>query len=202
MHRFIMLTAVTITVWSACSASPASVEKAVAITEVFGDGQQVTAVAVHYNVPMDGTRLSVSDFSVAELTPSQLSQEGRNMESEHVRTERIINRVYTNTAPEKSNESKVGEWVILELAQIYHYMPSGGNGNRGGQQGGPQSGPRGGNGGHGPGNNGGGPGGNFRNAPLPGRDSILAAYKGITSIPEFKAEITQKIGRASCRERV
>ena len=125
------------------------------------------------------------------------------MESEHVRTERIINRVYTNTAPEKSNESKVGEWVILELAQIYHYMPSGGNGNRGGQQGGPQggpqsgpqggpqSGPRGGNGGHGPGNNGGGPGGHFRNAPLPGRDSILAAYKGITSIPEFKAEITQ-----------
>lgn len=203
MKMFTMLTLMSLLLagGTACSATPASLEKAVAITEVFGDGQQVTAVAVHYNVPMDGSKLSAADFSVTELTPSQLSQGGRNAESEYVRTERIIDKVYTNTVPEKGDGSRVGEWVILELVQIYHYMPSGGGGgNRnGGPQGGP-GGPRNGNGGHrpgggpgGPGGNGGhgGPGGNFRNAPLPGKEAILEAYKGITSIPEFKAEITQ-----------
>lgn len=215
MTGLLMFTVAAMTGWAACSATPVSMEKAVAITEVFGDGQQVTAVALHYNAPMDGAKLSAADFSVVELTPARLSQGGRNMESEYVRTERMIDRVYTNTAPEKSSEGgRIGEWVILELTQIYHYMPSGGGGNRGGgPQGGPQGGPRGGNGEHrqgggpggpggnggpggpgghgGPGGNGDGPGGNFRNAPLPGKDAIVEAYKGITSIPEFKAEITQ-----------
>ena len=192
-------TVAALTGWSACSAPEVSMDKTVAITEVFGDGQQVTAVAVHYSGPMDGTQLSAADFSVVELTPSQLGQGGKNTESDYVRTERMISKVYTNVAPEKNEESRVGEWVILELARIYHYMPSGGGGNRGGgPQGGP-GGPRNGNGEHRQGGGPGGPGGNFRNAPLPGKDAILEAYKGITSIPEFKAEAAQKVTLLSAK---
>ena len=198
MNKTCSLLVAALVGWTACSATPATPEKAVAITEVFGDGQQVTAVAVHYTVPMDGTKLSPADFSVEELSPSQLSQGGKNAQGDYVRTERIVNKVYTGAAPEKADESQVGEWVILELAQIYHYMPSGGGGgNR--QGGGPQGGPRG-NGGPqggpgGPGGNGGvrqgGPRMGGPNSAVPGKDAILEAYKGITSIPEFKAEVTQ-----------
>ena len=172
--------ALLLTACAACSSVPASLEKAVAITEVFGDGQQVTAVALHYSVPMDGTKLSPGDFSVVELSASG---------NEPVRTERIVNKVYSGTAPEKSEVGRPGEWVILELAQIYHHMP-------GGSQGGPrQGGPR---QGGGPGGNGGprmgggpqgGPGG--PNSPVPGKDAILAAYKGITTVPALQAEVTQ-----------
>jgi Predicted peptidase len=49
---------------SACSASGQGVTKATAITEVFGDGQQVTAVAIQYDTRMDGTKLSPDSFSV------------------------------------------------------------------------------------------------------------------------------------------
>ena len=48
---------------SACSASGQGVTKATAITEVFGDGQQVTAVAIQYDTRMDGTKLSPDSFN-------------------------------------------------------------------------------------------------------------------------------------------
>ena len=170
---------------SACSASGQGVTKATAITEVFGDGQQVTAVAIQYDTRMDGTKLSPDSFSVTEIVPPELRKRGRReTASEPVREDREVARVYTNTEPAMAAEGKPGEWVILELVKTYHYLPTFGapqGGNRNGPQGQmrPGSGPQG--------------GFNRRmDRPMPGKAEIVAAYKGITSIIPFAAEVTQK----------
>jgi len=163
----------------ACSGVKPAFDTATAITEVFGDGQQVTAVALHFNVPMDGSRFSPADFSVVELVPPEMRERGRDAQPETVREDRTVARVYSNTTSEMADESRPGEWVILELEKTYHYLPSFGGGPRGdrpqeecrGPQGGPQAG---------------GP----QHRALPGKAEIIAAYKGVTSIAPFAAEVT------------
>jgi len=178
-----------------------TIKKVVAITEIFGDGQQVTAVALQYDAVMDGNTIPADAYSVKELVPAQY-RGGRGVTGDYVTEERSVSRVYTNDEPAKASVGVKGDWVIVELEQVYHYLgamgnPGGGgpNGNRQGRPGG-QDGP-GGPGGQGrPGGQGGpgGPGGGrggFGNAALPGKDAIIANYKGITRIPDFGAEVVQ-----------
>jgi predicted peptidase len=71
------------------------IKNATAITEVFGDGQKISAVALEYDVPIDTAKLKVSDFNV----------EGEN-----------ITKIYANTKAEKTTKGVNGNYIILELA--------------------------------------------------------------------------------------
>jgi predicted peptidase len=70
------------------------IQSVTAITEVFGTGQQVTAVAVEYGTVIDSGKLSLDDYSVSDRT---------------------IARVYANTEPVKSEIAANGNYVIVEL---------------------------------------------------------------------------------------
>lgn len=48
--------------------TPGHVISATAITQVFGDGQKLTAVALEYDRPIDGSKLSTSTFRVEDRT--------------------------------------------------------------------------------------------------------------------------------------
>ena len=71
------------------------IKNVIAITEVFGDGQKVTAVAVEYYKEIKNDGLSNSAFSV----------EGRT-----------ITRVYSNNSAAKTSIGVNGNYVIIELS--------------------------------------------------------------------------------------
>lgn len=81
-----------------------SIKSITAITEVFGEGQKLTAVAIEYDKVIKKESISLDTFSVSDRT---------------------ITKAYTNTNVEKSTESRNGKYVILELsnedakAQLY-----------------------------------------------------------------------------------
>ena len=77
------------------TATNAHIKDVTAITEVFGDGQKLTAVAVEYNKEIDHSKLSKSAFSVSDRT---------------------ITNVYANTAPAKTSQGINGKYVIIELS--------------------------------------------------------------------------------------
>jgi predicted peptidase len=66
-----------------------------AITEVFGEGQKVTAVVVEYDKAVSTLKLSTSDFAVAGRT---------------------VTSVYANTVPAKASEGVDGKYVVIELS--------------------------------------------------------------------------------------
>ena len=68
---------------------------AVAITQVFGDGQKLTAVAVEYDQPIDGARLTTATFTV----------EGRT-----------VTRVYASASPDIADGATGGRYAIVELS--------------------------------------------------------------------------------------
>ncbi|MFE6488132.1 hypothetical protein ACFVGN_35085 [Streptomyces sp. NPDC057757] len=68
---------------------------ATAITEVFGNGQRLTAVAVKYDTAIDRSSLSLSSFKVADRT---------------------VTNVYANTKAEKAGHGTDGAYVIIELS--------------------------------------------------------------------------------------
>lgn len=76
-----------------------------AITEVFGDGQKVSAVAVEYDSAIDTSKLNTSDFTV----------EGKT-----------VMKVYANTAAAKASQGVNGQFVIIEL--LTAISPDAGNG--------------------------------------------------------------------------
>jgi len=202
LHILLALTVTNLQV--VASEAPSAVKKVVAITEIFGDGQQVTAVALQYEDTMDGRTISKDAFEVKELVPTTYRGGRGGSSGDYLTEDRTVARVYTNSEPEKAQTSKNGQWVIVELEQVYHYLAAMGGGNSG--AGGP-NGP--GNGGQRPSGAGpggqsgfsgprgqGGPGGQggrggFGNSAIPGKDGIIANYKGITRIPDFGAEIAQ-----------
>jgi len=186
---------------AAAAGTPSPVKKVVAITEIFGDGQQVTAVALQYGEKMDGSVLSPDAFAVKELVPTAY-RGGRGSSGDYLTEERTVSRVYTNSEPGKAASGQPGDWVIVELEQVYHYLAAMGNpGGRGPSRDKERPSGSGGQGGFkgpgGPGGPGAGPGGNrggrggFGNAALPGKEGIIANYKGITRIPDFGAEVAQ-----------
>ncbi|CAL9661120.1 hypothetical protein [Streptomyces sp. enrichment culture] len=70
------------------------VKNATAITQVFGDGQKLTSVALEYDTEIKNAGLSTSDFSVS----------GRK-----------ITKVYANTTAATASKGTDGKYVILEL---------------------------------------------------------------------------------------
>ena len=65
-----------------------------AITEVFGNGLRLTAVAMVLSREIDGSSLSPKDFEV---------------------TNRTVVNVYTSTSPDPSGNSRRGRYIIVEL---------------------------------------------------------------------------------------
>jgi predicted peptidase len=94
-----------------------------AITEVFGDGQKITAAAIEYDKDLDSQKLGASTFSVADRT---------------------ITKVYANTTAARASHGANGRYAIVELstsdgaASIIPQM--GGMGGPGGPGGRPQGG--------------------------------------------------------------
>ena len=91
---------------------PVYVLGATAITQIFGDGQRLVAVAIEYDRPVD----------TAALAPALYAVEGRT-----------ITRAYANATAESLAESTRGLFVILELspddeaAVLYAAGPHGGS---------------------------------------------------------------------------
>lgn len=71
------------------------IKSVTAITEVFGDGQKVTAVAMEYDKDIDNSTLTKSTFSV---------------------NGRTVTKVYANTAPAKAAQGVNGKYAIIELS--------------------------------------------------------------------------------------
>lgn len=65
-----------------------------AVTEVFGDGQKLTGVILEYPVEINGKKLSKDTFEVLD---------------------RNILNIYSNNIPEKTDNSKNGRYIIIEL---------------------------------------------------------------------------------------
>ncbi|VBB05723.1 alpha/beta hydrolase fold [Lucifera butyrica] len=80
------------------------VKSVTAITEVFGDGQKISAVALEYDRAINTSKLKTSDFTVEDKT---------------------ITKIYANTIAAKASKGLNGNYVILELATP---MISAGNG--------------------------------------------------------------------------
>ena len=87
------------------------VQSVTAITEVFGDGQKITAVALEYDADIDNSLLSESAFSVEDRT---------------------ITDVYANTSPELATQGINGKYVIIQLSADDEAASVGGNNMGGG----------------------------------------------------------------------
>ncbi|UZF55737.1 hypothetical protein LH935_24020 [Gordonia polyisoprenivorans] len=68
--------------------------RAIALTEVFGEGQKLNAVAVEFDGPISGSGLTASTFSVAD---------------------RRVTRVYANANPAVTSAPTNGRFAIIEL---------------------------------------------------------------------------------------
>jgi predicted peptidase len=126
------LTLVMVLSLSACSANVGGsktndtnaqnghVKSVTAITEVFGDGQKVSAVAVEYDSAIDTSKLKTSDFTVQGKT---------------------VTKVYANTDAAKTSQGVNGKYVIVELSTaIMSDTMTNGNGPSAGQGNGPGNG--------------------------------------------------------------
>jgi len=70
------------------------IKNVTAISEVFGDGQKVSAVVLEYDTKIDSSKLKTTDFKVEDRT---------------------ITKVYTNNKLEKATKGVNGKYVIIEL---------------------------------------------------------------------------------------
>jgi len=100
----------------ALSATHPHIKSVTAITEVFGDGQKITAAAVEYDKVIDNSRLTASTFTV---------------------TGRTIMKVYANSSAAKASHGVNGRYAIIELStadEAASIIPAmGGMGGPGGQ---------------------------------------------------------------------
>ena len=71
------------------------VKEATAITQVFGNGQRLTAVAIEYDQDVDTSKLSTASYKV----------DGRK-----------VTRVYANAVPAPATQGQNGKFVIVELS--------------------------------------------------------------------------------------
>lgn len=100
-------TAVTAT--AAATAAPSSIRDVTALSTVYGDGESVSAVALHYPKTIDASRLKASDFTVASKT---------------------IDKVYTNDALETALAGKKGSYVIVSLVHPATPLPTAASQNK------------------------------------------------------------------------
>ncbi|WP_161883665.1 peptidase [Deinococcus alpinitundrae] len=71
------------------------IKAATAVTEVFGEGQKITAAIVEYDAPIKNSSLSQAAFTVTGYT---------------------VTRVYANTTAAKAMSGRDGRFVVLELS--------------------------------------------------------------------------------------
>lgn len=90
------------------SANTEHIKSTTAITEVFGDGQKVSAVAVKYDSDIDTSKLKTSDFTVKGKT---------------------VTKVYANTTAAKASHGVNGQYVIVELSTAITADTGNGAGN-------------------------------------------------------------------------
>lgn len=76
------------------SAKPVSVKS---VREVYGDGAKVSFIAIQYKNPID----------ISSVTDRSYSVDGKT-----------VSRIYVNDNPEKSQQPKSGDYVIIELKNI------------------------------------------------------------------------------------
>lgn len=76
-------------------AATSHVKSATAITQVFGTGQRLTAVAVEYDQAIDNSKLSLKSFSVKDRT---------------------VTKVYANSAATPAPNGTNGNFVIIEVS--------------------------------------------------------------------------------------
>ncbi len=79
---------------TAAAADP--VQEVGAVTEVFGDGQKITAAVVKYAADISNASLQAEDFAVAD---------------------RKVTKVYANDAPVTAEQPKNGRYVVVELSK-------------------------------------------------------------------------------------
>src|SRR5436309_136810 len=89
----IVLLGSSVTVSAAPETAP--VKGATAITQVYGDGQRLTAVALEYVQAIDNAKLSTASFAVAGST---------------------VTRVYATTEPNLAARGTNGRYVIVEFS--------------------------------------------------------------------------------------
>ncbi|WOX10813.1 twin-arginine translocation signal domain-containing protein [Streptomyces sp. N50] len=80
---------------SETSSATGHVRGATAITQVYGDGQKLIAVAVEYDTDITGSALSTSTFKVAGRT---------------------VTKVYANREPSLAAQGRNGRYVIVEMS--------------------------------------------------------------------------------------
>ncbi|WP_405992278.1 alpha/beta hydrolase-fold protein [Streptomyces sp. NBC_00986] len=80
---------------SETSSAAGHIRSATAITQVYGDGQKLIAVAVEYDTDITGSALSTSTFKVAGRT---------------------VTKVYANREPSLAAQGRNGRYVIVELS--------------------------------------------------------------------------------------
>lgn len=76
------------------STSDQHVQSATAISRVVGDGRKVETVILQYDTPIRNKSLSTESFRV----------EGKE-----------VTRIYANSAPERAEKGKDGQYVIIEV---------------------------------------------------------------------------------------
>lgn len=84
----------SISIFASDITSIKDVKNITAVTEVFGDGQKLTGVILEYSVEIDGKKLPKDTFEVLDRT---------------------VLDIYTNDISEKTNNSKNGRYIIIEL---------------------------------------------------------------------------------------
>lgn len=91
--KFIALASVLWSAGAGCAGAQ-QVDRATAISEVFGDGAKITTAILSYSEPVDGSKLAANDFSV----------KGRE-----------ISRVYASETEAKGQPATTGRYVVIEL---------------------------------------------------------------------------------------
>ena len=73
---------------------PRGIRSVTSVTEVFGTGQQITHIILEFNEKVVNSRLTKNTFTVSDRT---------------------VEKIYSNTRPEKTDIVKDGRFVIIEL---------------------------------------------------------------------------------------
>ena len=89
--------------------SQSAIRDVTALSTVYGDGESVSAVDLHYPKTIDASRLKTTDFAVAGKT---------------------IDKVYTNDAPETALAGKKGSYVIVSLVHPATPLPTAASQNK------------------------------------------------------------------------
>ncbi len=96
------------------------------ITDVYGDGQKVAAVAIEYSDEIDASSLDTSDYTISSVNVSEVD-------------DYTITDIYTNVEAAMTDEEIGGNYVIVEVSTDYTLSGYGTSEEMSGGNGGPDS---------------------------------------------------------------